>query len=179
MALCVEPGIVYHSLMPSKPSHWRRVLAASLLFFAAACAKPQPPAVTPEVARVVRVTSEGVELDVTLGVKNPNAFALDAHEVEGTLIVEGGQKLGTGKSNPNRSIPAHGTGTVQSQVHIAWDDVPALQKFLLQERVPYQFKGSVTLGGDTLHVTLPFEMQGTLTREQLLQAGLRGILNPN
>jgi LEA14-like dessication related protein len=165
--------------MQSQPFHWRRVFAASLLLLAAACAKPQPPAVTPEVARVVRVTSEGVELDVTLGVKNPNSFALDAHEVEGTLMVEGGQRLGTGKSNPNRSIPAHGSGTVQSQVHIAWSDVAALQKLVLQERVPYQFKGNVTLGGDTLHVTLPFEMQGTLTREQLLQAGLRGLLNPN
>jgi LEA14-like dessication related protein len=177
--LCAAPGIVYHPDMQSQPIHWRRVLAASLLLLAAACVKPQPPAVTPEVARVVRVTSEGVELEVTLGVKNPNAFALDAHEVEGTLIVEGGQRLGTGKSHPNRSIPAHGTSTVQSQVHIAWDDVPALQKFLLQERVPYRFQGNVTLGGDTLHVTLPFEMQGTLTREQLLQAGLRGLFNPN
>jgi LEA14-like dessication related protein len=165
--------------MPSQPFHRRGVLAALLLLLAAACAKPQPPAVTPEVARVVRVSSEGVDLEVTLGVQNPNAFALDAREVEGTLLVAGGQRLGTGKSNPNRSIPAHGTGSVQSQVHIAWDDVPALQKFLLQERVPYQFKGSVTLGGDTLHVSLPFEMQGTLTREQLLQAGLRGLLNPN
>jgi LEA14-like dessication related protein len=165
--------------MQSQPFHWWRVLAALLLLLAAACAKPQPPAVTPEVARVVRVSSEGVDLEVTLGVQNPNAFALDAREVEGTLLVAGGQRLGTGKSNPNRSIPAHGTGSVQSQVHIAWDDVPALQKFLLQERVPYQFKGSVTLGGDTLHVSLPFEMQGTLTREQLLQAGLRGLLNPN
>jgi len=41
--------------------------------------------------------------------------------------------------------------------------------------VPYQFKGDVTLGGDTLQLTLPFEMKGTLTREQLLQAGLRGL----
>jgi LEA14-like dessication related protein len=150
------------------------MFAALLLLLAAACAKPQPPAVTPEVARVVRVSSEGVELDVTLGVQNPNNFALEAREVEGTLIVAGGQRLGTGKSNPNRSIPAHGTGTVQSQVHIAWEDLPALQRFVLQERVPYQFKGSVTLGGDALHVSLPFEMQGTLTRDQLLQAGLLG-----
>jgi LEA14-like dessication related protein len=155
------------------------MFAALLLLLAAACAKPQPPAVTPEVARVVRVSSEGVELDVTLGVQNPNNFALEAREVEGTLIVAGGQRLGTGKSNPNRSIPAHGTGTVQSQVHIAWEDLPALQRFVLQERVPYQFKGSVTLGGDALHVSLPFEMQGTLTRDQLLQAGLRGLFNPN
>jgi LEA14-like dessication related protein len=134
--------------------------------------------VTPEVARVLRVTGKGVDFSVTLSVKNPNNFELDAREVEGTLIVEGGQKLGTGRASPHRSIPANGTGTVESQVQIAWDDVAALQKFLTRESVPYVFKGNVTLGGDTLHLTVPFEMDGTLTREQLLQAGLRGLFEP-
>ena len=164
--------------MRTEPSRARWAPALGLVWILG-CATPQPPAVTPEVARVVKVTGQGVELAVTLSVKNPNGFALDAHEVEGTLIVEGGQKLGTGRANPKRSIPAHGTGTVESQVRVAWDDVSALQKFLTRESVPYTFKGNVTLGGDTLHLTLPFEMQGTLTREQLLQAGLRGLFEPH
>ena len=151
------------------------VLTAALALGIAGCATPQPPTVTPQVARVVEVDQKGVELQVTLAVKNPNAFALSAHEVKGTLFVEGGQKLGTGTSKPQQSIPAHGVATVDSRVKIAWDDVPALQKFLLQATVPYQFKGDVTLGGDTLSLTLPFEMKGTLTREQLLTAGLRGL----
>jgi LEA14-like dessication related protein len=164
--------------MPRLSRSWW-ALALCLVWAGAGCAKPQAPAVTPEVARVVKVTGQGVELSVTLSVKNPNGFALDAHEVEGTLIVEGGQRLGTGRASPHRSIPAHGTGTVESQVQVAWDDVPGLQKFLARASVPYTFKGNVTLGGDTLHLTLPFEMQGTLTREQLLQAGLRGLFEPH
>jgi len=152
------------------------LLSAALLSAAlVGCATPQPPTVTPQVARVVQVNQKGVELQVTLAVKNPNGFDLSAHEVQGTLFVEGGQKLGTGKSNPQQSIPAHGTGSVESRVQIAWEDVPALQKFLLRAEVPYQFKGNLTLGGETLQLTLPFEMKGTLTREQLLQAGLRGL----
>lgn len=43
--------------------------------------------------------------------------------------------------------------------------------------MPYEFKGSVTLGGDALQLTLPFTMGGTLMREQLLQAGLRGLFD--
>ena len=153
------------------------VLVFGALVFGAlgGCATPQPPTVTPQVARVLQVNQKGVELQVTLAVKNPNGFALSAHEVQGTLYVEGGQKLGTGKSKPQQSIPAHGTASVESRVQIDWDDVPALQKFLLQAEVPYQFKGDVTLGGETISLTLPFEMKGTLTREQLLQAGLRGL----
>ncbi|MEO8182036.1 MAG: LEA type 2 family protein [Deltaproteobacteria bacterium] len=165
--------------MFSAPPRSGFALSLALLLCAlAGCAQPQPPAVTPEVARVVRVTREGVELQVTLSVKNPNAFALDAQEVDGTLIVEGGHKLGTGRSRPNHSIPAKGSSSVESHVNIAWDDVPSLQPFLSRESLPYTFKGHVTLGGDTLNVTLPFEMQGKLTREQLLQAGLRGLFDP-
>jgi LEA14-like dessication related protein len=159
------------------PSPRRFAAAVVLLGALGGCLRPQSPTVTPEVARVVRVTSQGLELQVTLAVQNPNAFALDAHEVAGTLILEGGKKLGTGRSNPQRSIPAHGSTPVDSQVHIAWENLPALREFITRDRVPYTFKGNVTLGGDTLHVTLPFEMQGTLTREQLLQAGLRGLFD--
>ena len=39
----------------------------------------------------------------------------------------------------------------------------------------YQFKRNVTLGGETLQLTVLFEMKDTLTREQLLKAGLRGL----
>ncbi len=140
------------------------------------CARPQPPTVTPEIARVVGVSPKGVELQVTLTVKNPNGFALSAQEVKGTLFVEGGQKLGTGRASPNESIPANGSSTVGSRVQIAWEDVPALQKFLLREQVPYTFEGDVTLRGEALSLSVPFELKGTLTREQLLQAGLRGLL---
>jgi LEA14-like dessication related protein len=149
-------------------------LGALSLSVLAGCATPQPPTVTPQVARVVQVDQKGLELQVTLSVQNPNEFALSAHEVQGTLFAEG-KKLGTGKSNPEQSIPARGVGSVESRVQIAWGDVPALQMFLLHAEVPYEFKGDVTLGGDTLQLTLPFEMKGTLTREQLLRAGLRGL----
>jgi LEA14-like dessication related protein len=173
IALGLPRRFVYHSGMSPAP-----FATALLLWALAGCAKPQQPSVTPEVARVMRVTSQGVELQVTLSVKNPNAFALDAQAVDGTLVVEGGHALGTGQARPNHSIPARGSASVESQVQIAWRDVPSLQPFLTRERLPYTFKGQVTLGGDTLNVTLPFEIQGTLTREQLLQAGLRGLFEP-
>jgi hypothetical protein len=41
--------------------------------------------------------------------------------------------------------------------------------------VPYQFRGEVTLGGDSLSLSLPFELSGQLSSAQLLAAGLRGL----
>lgn len=143
-----------------------------------ACARPKPPTVTPTVARVVAVSDRGVELLVTLAVHNPNGFDLSARSVEGTLYLDGQTKLGTGRATPGESIPAKGSAEVNSQVQIAWDTLPSLQKFLGREQVPYDFRGSVSLGGDTLEVSLPFELKGTLTRAQLLQAGLRGLFQP-
>jgi hypothetical protein len=46
---------------------------------------------------------------------------------------------------------------------------------LQHERVPYEFRGDVTLGGQSLNVTLPFSIAGQLTRAELIQAGLRGF----
>lgn len=156
----------------------RSFAAAVLLCTLAACARPQPPTVTPTVARVVQVTNTGVELEVLLTVHNPNGFDLSARAVEGTLYLDGETKLGTGQAVPGGSIPAKGSAEVRSQVQLAWDSVPQLQKFLGREQVPYNFKGSVTVGGDALELSLPFELKGTLTRAQLLQAGLRGIFEP-
>jgi LEA14-like dessication related protein len=160
-----------------KTRAWTRWVSIGALALSS-CARPQQPTVTPQVARVERVTSNGVDLRVTLTVHNPNEFALDAREVEGTLLLQGGQKLGTGRASPHQSIPAHGTSSVESQVHVAWSDLSALQPFLTRESLPYDFQGKVSLGGDVLQVTLPFELQGSLTREQLLAAGLRGLFAP-
>jgi LEA14-like dessication related protein len=156
----------------------RSFAAAVLLCALSACARPQPPTVTPTVARVVAVSDRGVDLEVTLSVHNPNGFDLAARAVEGTLYLDGQTKLGTGQATPRESIPAKGSAEVRSQVQVTWQSLPSLQKFLGREQVPYDFKGNVTLGGEALEVTLPFELKGTLTRAQLLQAGLRGLFQP-
>ena len=62
-----------------------------------------------------------------------------------------------------------------SRLHVDWADVTALLPLLQQERTSYELRGEVTLGGESLNVTLPFSLKGELTRAELLQAGLRGL----
>lgn len=157
-------------------SAWRRNLATGLLVLAlGACSRPQSPTLTPQVARVVAVSAAGLDLEVEVKVDNPNSIPLTAEVVSGTLFVADGQKLAQGSAKPDHSIPARGSSVVQSRLHVAWQDVTALAPFLAQESLPYVFKGDVTVGGESLNVTLPFALSGHLTRTQLLQAGLRGL----
>lgn len=140
-----------------------------------ACARPQPPSITPRVVEVSGVSPGGIDLDVQLGVHNPNSFALSAEAVSGTLYVGREQRLGHGEAQLRQPIEARSDGVVRSRMHVDWADVTALLPLLGSERVAYEFRGDVTLGGEALHVTLPFTLSGELTRAELIQAGLRGL----
>lgn len=160
---------------PACPTRLRAALAGLAVMGAVACSRPQPPTLTPEVARVAQVSSSGIDLDVEVRVDNPNTFALHTRSVSGTLYVADGQKLGAGAAQPEQSIPAGGSALVPSRIHIAWQDVSALAPLLLKATVPYTFQGDVTLGSEDFNITLPFSLDGQLSRSQLLSAGLRGF----
>jgi LEA14-like dessication related protein len=163
-------------LLAVAPRHarWRPLwllLALSLL----ACARPRPPQLSPRRVQVAAVSPAGIDLDVQLGVHNPNAFSLSAEAVNGTLYVGNEQRLGRGEARPKQPIPGNSDGVVASRVHIDWADVTALLPLLQHERTAYTFRGEVTLGGESLNVTLPFSLSGELTRAELIQAGMRGF----
>lgn len=149
--------------------------AVACAALAGACAKPQPPSVEPHVVRFSGVSPRGLDFDVQLNVHNPNSFPLAAEAVHGTLYGARDQKLGEGTSHPREAIPAKSTRLVASQVHIGWENVAGLAPLLAADRIPYEFRGDVTIGGESLNVTLPFTLSGELTRAQLLEAGWRGL----
>jgi LEA14-like dessication related protein len=153
----------------------RRCLLSGVACLALACLKPEAPTVVPRVVRVASVDASGIDFDVELDVHNPNSFPIAAEAVEGTLFVGGERELGRGSANPRASIAAGATGAVSSRVHIDWANIAALAPLLAEERVPYQFRGDVMLGGKTLRLGIPFSLSGELTRSQLLEAGMRGL----
>jgi LEA14-like dessication related protein len=165
----------HQSAVLRRPRGFGLLFALFLLLGPSACPTPQSPTVTPHVARVTAVSSRGLDLDVEVQVDNPNAFALSAEAVSGTLFLANGKKLGQGSAKPTHSIPARGSSMVQSRVHVDWEDLTLLTPFIMAESLPYTFRGDLTLGGESVNVTLPFSLEGRLTRSELLQAGLRGL----
>jgi LEA14-like dessication related protein len=172
------PRSMFAARPPHHPSTERAcsvALAVLVLGALSSCNRPQSPSVTPYVVRVASVGGAGLDLDVQLQVLNPNSFPLYAETVEGTLYGALGQKLGVGRSAPSEPIPAEGTSLVASTIHVNWENLAVLAPLLTSERIPYEFRGDVALGGASFHVTLPFTLTGELSRTQLLQAGLRGL----
>ncbi len=137
---------------------------------------PKQPTVTPQVVRITGVSTSGLSLMVDLDVHNPNSFPLIANAVNGSLRLTNGTELGQGSSRLQSSIPANGSSGVSAQMVVPWSNLGALAPFALSPNpVPYTFRGEATIGGDSLNVKVPFEVSGQLTREQLLQIGLRGL----
>lgn len=154
------------------------VFTALALSLTCACSKPKPPTITPKSARVLSVGSGGVELAVTFDVENPNRFPLMVHAVDGSFALGTGDgaELGKAHAEPSASIPGNGTSTVTSKLSVGWTHLSALTPFLLSPTaVPYRFVGNAQLGGDSLNVTVPFTLNGELTRAQLLGVGLAGL----
>lgn len=165
-SLCLVAALARRAVVP---------VVAIGCFGMTACS-PQKPVVTPTAIRVTQVSTSGMLLDVQLDVQNPNSFPLMAHRVDGSVALSNGATLGSGSAQPQGSIPANGRSTVTTQLNVPWQNIAALAPFALSANpVPYTFKGEAMLGGESLNVKIPFELQGQLTRAQILDAGLRGF----
>src|SRR5262245_59463630 len=107
-----------------------------------ACAKPEPPRVTPRSVRVGAVSPAGLGLLLELDVYNPNPFPILAQRVSGTLELGSGVELGRGAVTARTSIGAKSSSTVNSQIAVSWTNAAALAPFALSTApVPYTFRG--------------------------------------
>jgi LEA14-like dessication related protein len=150
-----------------------RFLTSTLLALAlSACSGLGRPSVTPQPpAHITDVSASGMELGVDLKVDNPNPFPLVANDVKGTLFLAGDKRVGTGSASLGEQIAAQGSGNVKSRLDIAWSSAGALREFIGKSSVPYTFKGELAVSGGPMRVSVPFELTGQLSREQLIAIG--------
>jgi LEA14-like dessication related protein len=149
------------------------VVALALVVLA--CSKPKPVEVTPRSVQVAAVLPQGLQLALTLDVRNPNGFAIRASDVKGTLSLQDGTVLGRGSASDTVTVLAEQTAAVPTNLNMSWTNLAALAPYALSSQpLPYRIQGSARIGGEQLNVEVPFEVTGQLTREQLLQAGIRG-----
>jgi LEA14-like dessication related protein len=149
----------------------RGTIAVFAVALAACSSSLGRPAVTAEPPAVTGVSTSGLDLGVALHVHNPNPFPLVANSVEGTLFLAEDQRVGTGNATLDQPIPAKESGDVASTLNIAWTSAGALREFIGRSQVPYTFKGELGVSGGPLKLSVPFELRGQLTREQLAQIG--------
>jgi LEA14-like dessication related protein len=153
---------------------------ASLAFAAAlltlSCAKPKPPELTPRSVQVSALKPDGVELTLQLDAHNPNAFPIIANEVTGVFELRGGTELGRGQSAGAFTIPGEQTQPLSATLEVRWKSLSLLAPYALAAKpLPYRLRGTARIGGEHLNVDVPYTIEGELTPEQVMQAGIRGV----
>ncbi len=145
-----------------------RALSLLLTALAIACSKPAPPTIAPESATVTAVDLHAVHLSVALTATNPNAIDLPVEDVTAHVVLAGKMDLGTVTLPLAMTLPAGKPTHIDLPVAVQWTDLPALAQMALSPSpVPFVVDGKVELGGQLLRVSVPFEIKGSMTHEQL------------
>ncbi len=153
-----------------------RFVALAAFVALTACSKPQPPQLTPQQARVTSVDMNGFDMTVKMDAFNPNAFELSVQSVSAHVLVDGNQDLGTVTTSKPIALAASGHTSIDVPMSVKWKSAAGFAALAASRRpVPYTIDGTATVGGSHLNVDVPFKLQGTLTPEQLQQAGLKSL----
>jgi LEA14-like dessication related protein len=156
----------------------RRFFFAGLAgaFLAAGCSKPEPPTLEPKEARVTAVGPAGVDLLLRMEATNPNRITLSAQSVTGKAKLDGKWDLGTVTISKPVVLPPNVPTMIDVPMTLPWTDMKALGTLATATApVPYVVEGTITVGGERLNVNLPFTISGTITREQIIGAALKGL----
>ena len=142
----------------------------------AGCSKPLPPQLTPQQAKVTAIDANGFDMTVKMDAFNPNGFDLAVQSVVAHVIVDGNQDLGTVTTSKPIALAANAHTAIDVPMNVKWKNATGFVAIATSRRpVPYTVDGTATVGGDRLNVDIPFKLQGTITAEQLQQAGLKSL----
>lgn len=140
------------------------------------CSKPQPPQLTPQQARVTAVDMNGFDMVVKMDAFNPNAYELSVQSVVAHVIVDGNQDLGTVTASTPMALAANAHTALDVPMNVKWKSASSFATIAASRKpVPYTVDGTAAVGGKSLNVDVPFKLQGTITAEQLQQAGLKSL----
>lgn len=152
--------------------------SAASATFTPACSKPQPPQLTPKEAKVTSVDLAGFDMRVKMEAYNPNGYDLSVRTVVAHVIVDATQDLGTVTSSQPINLPANARTLIEVPINVKWKSAGSVATLATAKRpVPYTVDGTATVGGEHLNVDVPFKMQGTLSPQELQQAGLKSLQN--
>jgi len=145
---------------------WPLLLALSL-----GCSKTEPPKITPEAVKVLRITTSGAELETTLDAYNPNDEDLSASSMTTTVSFGGKPDVARATVNQPLDLPAKQRLRVTVPITVEWVDKETLAAFAAASQdAPYSVDGSVQFQGKRGKVDAPFHVAGVMTPAELRQA---------
>jgi LEA14-like dessication related protein len=149
---------------------------ATLALALAACSKPQPPTITSVKPTSVMVDARGVTIGLDVGMQNPNRVAIPVQSIDAHVTLDDTIDLGDVKVPEAVLLPAQQEAHVPVSVPLAWTDMTQMASLATSGRdVKYKAVGTVTLGGDLLNVSVPFDTTGTIKQQDLAQGAMKGL----
>jgi LEA14-like dessication related protein len=148
----------------------RPMLLGGLAALAVACARPQPPTITPRSAEVSSANSQGLGLRVHCVLRNGNSFPLTVQRVSVRLTLAA-RDLGVTQISSSLRLPTNTDVPMDIEVRAPWGDLPAIIAVsMFNENIPYRLNGTAQVGGERLNVSVPFALESTLPRSVLTNA---------
>jgi hypothetical protein len=140
------------------------------------CSKPAPPTLAPEKVTVTRIDVTGIALDVSMSATNPNPSDLSASGVSSHVVVDKTHDVGTVTVPETITLPAGKTTTFEVPLTMKWSDMGVLAQLAVSTgAVPYSVDGTLDMGGNLMHVGVPFHLDGTITQAQIVGAMLNSM----
>lgn len=144
-----------------------KTLAAVVLgFTVAACstlgrAAFQNPVVNLRDVRVLGLGTQGGELEVQLGVYNPNQYRLDATRLTYRVFVGDSVSVGSGAIDTQTTVQAGDSTIVRVPISFSYAGVGAAALQLMRTgSVTYRVGGDVTVGSPVGNFTVPYNTTG-------------------
>jgi len=137
--------------------------ALLVVVITASCAsispRVEPPQVTLEAVRILRIAESKADISMRLRLANPNDFALSVESIAFEITLDRRPAAG-GRSTHVDILPAHGEANIDVSGRV---DIGAIATALMtlgsQLRVDYTVNGSATLTGGTI---LQFSRKGQI-----------------
>src|SRR5262249_10866467 len=133
------------------------------------------PTIAPQKVAFSGITAEGINTIVTLDVTNPNRVDLAGRSVSADVSLDA-KPLDHLDVSHEVTLPAEKTTRLEVPLALKWTDLSTVPSLAAQNRdFPYQVDGTLELGGDLLHVGVPFHLTGSLTHAELVRAAASSI----
>jgi len=129
------------------------------------CSSIERPKVFVEDVRWVGLSTDGIELAVSVKVENPNAFDAEAERLTYTLELNG-VRVVEGRQIEHAAVPARSSAEVAVPVTVTWEGgAKALEDILDGGEHTWHLTGSVTLRTGLLARTFRFSERGRFVTE--------------
>ena len=144
----------------------KKVVAVALTLAVAACSTLgrqafQNPVVNLRDVRVLGIGTAGGQLEVQLGVYNPNNYRLDATHLNYRVFVGDSIPLANGGVDTRATVQAGDSTIVKIPVSFTYSGLGAAANQLLRTgAVNYRVNGDVTVGSVVGNFTVPYSARG-------------------